>query len=85
MSLVYTIYSLVNNMTVKIKYCTNPGNVIFVPPPPYRDHGKLTKVKIEKMRPGFPSGKGKSTVSFNQRNQKVLFTGHIKTTGGNKA
>lgn len=66
LSLVYTIYSLVNNMTVKIKYCTNPGNVIFFPP--NRDHGRLTKVKVEKMRPGFPSGKGKSTVSFNQRN-----------------
>lgn len=48
LSLVYTMYSLVNKMTVRIKYCTNPG---------LSSCGKLKQNKAGKARPGFPSGR----------------------------
>lgn len=50
LSLVYTMYSLVNNMTVRIKYCTNPGKRL-------SSYGKFTLHKVLKARPGFTSGK----------------------------
>lgn len=62
LSLVYTMYSLVNNMTVRINYCTNPGKCCFL-----KDRGDITLNKVGKARPGFPSGKICVTVSSGGR------------------
>lgn len=56
------MYSLVNNMTVRINYCTNPGKCGF-----HKDRGDITLNEAGKARPGFPTGKICVTVSSEGR------------------
>lgn len=85
LSLVYTIYSLVNNMTVKIKYCTNPGWCRFSFKKSWESKtwtfwGNETRVSFCSLKQlnwsGNPNSQvhflGKNLIWYN-RNQKAIF------------
>lgn len=73
LSLVYTIYSLVNNMTVKIKYCTNPGKCHFFV---YKSH----KNEQNKLKNWQELDQGFLQLRTNSPNKLYLIPQHVRQT-----